>query len=327
MTDEEEGLVLANQVAQAVERIRKAEGMTREELADRAGLHRTGLALASKGERHFTLSSAARIASALGMRLSELVAHAERELDDVADKAAPAPGPPIAVVHRPPRRTVNPDHLENEDYLRATTELGSDWIAGAIESCYDTLDIIDDQLTAKGSPPVAGLVELANLSSMIGNLLGAGLADASGGAYKRNRPHAYPDLISQRRELPPAEVKIALETNRPKGHLPKAGFYVTFRYVLADREGRYKVGKEHRGQTAWVWEVRVGELTEDDFDLSNTPGDSGKTAVIKTESFKKMTRLYFNPDLFPYARMSGPFGSAIAAEATQPYATKKRTRG
>jgi hypothetical protein len=60
----------------------------------------------------------------------------------------------------------------------------------------------------------------------------------------------------------------------------------------------------------YVWEVRFGYLDEADFDESNTPGDSGKTAVVKTEILKRMERLYFDPDYFPYAKLDGPWGSA-----------------
>ena len=137
---------------------------------------------------------------------------------------------------------------------------------------------------------------------MLGNLLCAGVAAASASSYVRNRPHAFPDLVPQRAGLPDLEVKTALETNRPKGHLPKAGTYLTFRYVLASLDGDYKRGKEARGDTAWVWEVRAGVLAEQDFDLSNTAGDSGKTAVISTEAFLRMSRVYYAPELLPYAR-------------------------
>lgn len=43
-------------------------------------------------------------------------------------------------------------------------------------------------------------------------------------------------------------------------------------------------------------------LTIADFDLSNTEGDSGKTAVVKTTSFDAMTLVYFNPALMPYGK-------------------------
>ena len=60
-------------------------------------------------------------------------------------------------------------------------------------------------------------------------------------------------------------------------------------------------GKENRGKTAHVWEVKVGVLTESDYDLSNTAGDSGKTAVIKTTVLQAMTLVYFDPRLLPFA--------------------------
>jgi hypothetical protein len=215
------------------------------------------------------------------------------------------------IVPRAQQRLVDPEHVESEVTLRDLTGLSGDVIVSAIESTYSTLDLIDDELIERSSPPISGLVELANLSSMIGNLLCAGVAAASAGTYSRNRPHAFPDLVPQFDGLPNLEVKTALESNRPKGHLPKPGTYLTFRYVLADRAGVYRRGKDTRGDTAWVWEVRVGILSKEDFDLSNTPGDSGKTAVINSGAFRRMDRVYYAPELLPYANRMGPFGDRL----------------
>ena len=176
-----------------------------------------------------------------------------------------------------------------------------------IQGTYHTLDMIDDQLLSRGSAPMAGLVELANLSSMVGNLVGGCLADASDGLYTRNRPHAYPDLLAVREPVQPLELKVALETNKPKGHLPKPGRYITFRYVLGDRLGQYARGKDSRGKTVWFWEVRIGVITEDDFSISNTDGDSGKTAVIKTDTFNAMTLVFFDPNFCPHPMKNGTY--------------------
>jgi hypothetical protein len=143
---------------------------------------------------------------------------------------------------------------------------------------------------------------------MMGNLLAAGLVEHSGGAYSRNTPHTYPDLLSRRTGFGGIEVKTALERNKPKAHLPKPGIHLTFRYVLCGREGGFVRGKENRGKTAHVWEVKVGKLGVNDYDLSNTEGGSGKTAVIKTVVLRAMTLIYFDPRLLPYAtRNDAPY--------------------
>ena len=98
------------------------------------------------------------------------------------------------------------------------------------------------------------------------------------------------------------ELKVALETNKPKGHLPKAGTYITFRYVLGTKSGEYTKGKDKRGDTVWIWEVKVGKLSVDDFSCSNTEGDSGKTAVIKTAVHNQMSLVYYDASLLPYRR-------------------------
>ncbi|EJV4019282.1 hypothetical protein N6D67_004670, partial [Salmonella enterica] len=192
------------------------------------------------------------------------------------------------------------EHIRNEHSLHQFTGLSSDCLLRTINSCYRTLDHIDSQLVAQGIPPIANLVELANLSSMVGNIIGAGLAVNSGGLYIRNRPHAYPDLIPAYpggREL---ELKMALETNKPKGHLPKAGNYMTIRYVLGNSNGSFIPGKDSRGDTVWIWEIKIGYLNIQDFSISNTDGDSGKTAVITSAAHNNMSLVYFAPEFLPY---------------------------
>jgi len=191
-------------------------------------------------------------------------------------------------------------YLRNVDIFSDTTGLEPSCLIGAINSCYSTLDMIDEVLISKRLPAIANLVELANLSSMVGNILGAGIADNSSGGYVRNRPHAYPDLISNNEDFFNLELKMALETNRPKGHLPKAGCYIIFRYALGYKDGTFTRGKENRGDTVWIWEVKLGSLSEDDFSLSNTDGDSGKTAVVKSTVHNHMPLVYFDERFLPY---------------------------
>lgn len=259
------------------------------------GLHRTSLGLVERGERGLTIESAAKISEALNLSLGSLISLAEADEEDVSPRRLPA------------------SVSRNEDRLLKLTGLKSSAIRSAIEYVYDTLDLIDAELIARGSEPIGSLVELANLSSMIGNLVGAGIAEASRGLYVRNRPHAFPDLVPQRSDLPDLEIKTALEQNLPKGHLPKEGAYLTFRYGLGGPNGEYTRGKDGRGRTAWIWEVRVGYLGFDDFSISDTEGDSGKTAVIRSDSFKSMPVVLFEPRFFPYARS---WGGLSASDAT-----------
>ena len=234
---------------------RQAQGLTYEDLADRAGIHRTTIGLLERNERTPTVQIALQLASALGVELSEMLARAEA----VASGKSPIDLQGIK------ERNVQRQHFHNEVILTRLTGLNHACIRSAIQGCYQTLDTVDFQLATHNTPPLAKLVELANISSMIGNLLGGQIAACSHGLYVRNRPHTCPDLLP----VPPhdlnVEIKIALDTNLPKGHLPKPGTYITFRYVLCDKNGKYTRGKENRGDTAFVWEGRVGELTEGDF--------------------------------------------------------------
>jgi transcriptional regulator with XRE-family HTH domain len=272
---------------------REAQGFNYEDFSAVSGLHRTTLGLYDRGERGPTVEAALSMAQALGVPLSELI----RKAEDIVSKNS------VCETFKN-RREVPLDNFRNSDRLRAITGLSFETIRAAILDCYQTLDTIDAQLLAHGSAPIANLVELANLSSIIGNLVGAGLATASNGLYIRNRPHAYPDLVPQATGFGDLEIKVALEKNKPKGHLPKAGNYLTFRYVLCDDLALYEKGKENRGKRVFIWEVKVGTLTERDFDTSNTEGDSGKTAVINTDVFNAMPLIYFDSDLLPYSKKS-----------------------
>jgi len=255
-------------------KLREIQKLTIEQLADLANVHRTTIGLLERRERTPTLQVAQQIATALGFPISVLLQEAEL----INSGKISADEIVASHVNRRPEF----HHLRNEDKLINIIGIDGTTLLSAIDSCYQTIDAIDEQLISKGSVPIANLVELANLSSMIGNIIGGGIADHSNGLYARNKPHTYPDLIPLKSSAVNLELKIALETNKPKAHLPKSGAYITFRYILADKQGKYQRGKQYRGNTAWIWEVKVGALKEDNFSCSNTEGDSGKTAVIKS---------------------------------------------
>lgn len=277
-----------------VKRMREQRGLNLEQFADLVGVHRTTIGLLERQERTPTLQVSTQIASALQIPLSELIKEAELIQKGKLDINV------MANFHK--IRKPSTAYLRNEDKLIETIGIDGNTLLAAIDSCYQTLDAIDEQLIDKGSPPIAQLVELANLSSMVGNMLGGGIADHSASLYIRNKPHTYPDLLPQKAPAVDLELKMALETNKPKGHLPKAGTYITFRYILGNKQGNYSRGKEKRGDTVWIWEVKVGKLDENDFSCSNTEGDSGKTAVIKTDIHNKMHLVYFSSEHLPYAK-------------------------
>ena len=271
-----------------ISEFRRQRGWSLEDLADEAGRHRTYFGLVERGERHLSVASAYRAAEALGISLSDLI--------QLAEEGAPLANHAVRFEHR----TVPPGAARGGDAVQLIAGLSESWVPKAIEATHQTLDRIDEQLISTGSPPLAEVVELANLSAIIGNLLREALARGSNGRYKSNEPHTYPDLISPSGDAEGLEIKIALETNKPKGHLPKPGPHLTCRYVLADRAGNFS--RQDRGNVVWIWEVRLGELSEEDFSLSNTPGDSGKTAVIKTDSLDRLDCIYFDRRFLPYAK-------------------------
>ena len=175
-------------------------------------------------------------------------------------------------------------------------------IKGALEYVYSILDEIDESLVSKEEGRLSELIELANLSAVIGNLLRGGISKCSNGRFIANSPHKYPDLISNEQDFEDIEIKIALENNNPKGHLVKPGPHITARYVLGSINGTYIGGKENRGNVAWFWELRVGYLEEEHFNVSNTEGDSGKTAVINSDGMSALHVAFCDLEKCPYSR-------------------------
>ena len=178
-----------------------------------------------------------------------------------------------------PSREVTAEMIVETGAMRSAGLTGS-MIADAITFAYVVVDRIDDALSSIEADRLADIVELASFSAIIGNLIRCSIVRSSLGKFKHNRPHGYPDLLANSPDAEDIEIKIALETNSPKGHLAKSGNYLTFRYVLGDGEGNYRRGKENRGSVPWIWEIKFGYLGMQHFDISNTDGDSGKTAVI-----------------------------------------------
>ena len=95
---------------------------------------------------------------------------------------------------------------------------------------------------------------------------------------------------------------MALENNKPKGHLAKPGYYITCRYVLCDEHGVAKFDKANRGMTPYVWELRCGLLEMEHFNISNTAGDSGKTAVVNADGMKALKIIYVDLERAPISK-------------------------
>jgi transcriptional regulator with XRE-family HTH domain len=68
----------------ALRRLRLAAGMSQEQLGLEAGVQRNFISLIETGQNQPTISTIAKLARALGMKASELVAQAEAEQSTVA---------------------------------------------------------------------------------------------------------------------------------------------------------------------------------------------------------------------------------------------------
>ena len=186
----------------------------------------------------------------------------------------------------------------NEQAL-AEAGLTTMMLQSGIEYVYSILDLIDTTLIENGAYRLSQMMELANLSTFIGNLLGAGIANASQGVFKQNGPHKYPDILAQLPSLHDVEIKVAIENNKPKAHQAKQGYYLTCRYVLADEDGTFS--RSLRGEIVWIWELRIGLLEEQDFNKSNTEGDSGKTAVVNKAGMQKLRVVFCDLERIPFS--------------------------
>ncbi len=189
-------------------------------------------------------------------------------------------------------------------------DLSPQIILESIQYTHGVLDQIDKTLVEAGNERLASMIELANLSAIVGNLFRRGVSNASNGAFKANMPHTFPDLLAARPGGHDIEIKVALENNKPKGHLIKPGPYLTVRYVLANENGRYTRGKATRGDVVWIWEVRLGRLEGHHFNFSNTPGDSGKTAVINADGMTALAPVFVDLAKCPYTP-TGPVARAL----------------
>lgn len=280
---------LLETLAARVRACRRELGFTQEELADRAGLNSRHVQKVEAGELNVTISTLSALALALGVNITDLI---EPHLLS-GSRPQPTSLPRLSPTEMLPC-------CRNTDALNSIG-LTPERLCHAIFHAYTVIDSIDSRLLEGGLERLGGgTVELANLSSIVGNLLGAGVALHSGRQFVRNGPHKFPDLLSTNSDFASGiEIKVAIETNVPKGHLAKAGTYLTFRYVLVTTSG---FDRSHRGDIVSIWEARCGRLSESDFSVSNTAGDSGKTAVIKSEALRRMNLVYFDQALCPYKR-------------------------
>jgi transcriptional regulator with XRE-family HTH domain len=290
------GFDISEIVARLFADARRREGLTTDELAERAGVHETYIGLVERKARQPTLAAAASLAEALGMSLSDLVAEAEQDADGGFV-------PEVELVHAPPRRYAKPDCIVESERLTETTWLSGHIVRKAIDAAYRRLDVIDEQMRESGSPTLVELVGVDHLNGVLAGVLASGVAKASHGLYVQNGPQQHPDLLPLQHGLPEMVVKTALETDRPVGGSKTAGIYLVFRFVLVDQKGGYTRGAASRGDMVAVWEARFGELAEADF----IPSRGGKGPTLRKDALDRMELVYYDPSLLPYAKATGVY--------------------
>ena len=290
------GIAVSEIVSQLVTEARREEGLSADELANRAGLHPAYVGLLERRARQPTLAAAASLAEALGLSLSSLLAEAERR------QSGGGGVPGMELEPLPRTRDVDKRLFGRGFRLAAGTELTSGMVADAIVFAYRRLDLIDTQMRGAGSRPLGSLVDAVDLTATLADLLTAGIARASSGRYVQNGREQAPGLLPLHQGLPEVEVTAALETALPPRGPRGAGAYLVFRYVLTERDGSYRRGKEARGDTITVWEARFGELREEDF----RSGPRG-SARLTRNALEAMELVYYDPALLPYAKATGTY--------------------
>jgi transcriptional regulator with XRE-family HTH domain len=269
--------------------LRQARSLSQEALALAAELDRTYIGGVERGERNISLQNIQKIAQALNVSLTDLL-KLEQKTEVMREPAA--------------NGFLNAKVIER-------IGLSHEILRQAIRDTYNLLDQIDATLESAEVFPLSQTVELANLSSMIGNIFASAIAKHSNDLLMRNGPHRYPDLLTTgiSPQVPDLELKMALETNKPKGHLAKEGHYLTCRYVLCQLDGSLQIGKEQRGIKPYIWEIRCGYLLLEHFNLSNTAGDSGKTAVVNAAGMEVLQIVYCDLERVPLSRKGKTYQS------------------
>ncbi|MDP3713901.1 MAG: helix-turn-helix transcriptional regulator [Mycobacteriales bacterium] len=73
----EDGQRLSLRVADRIQELRHEQGKSLDALAEATGLHATSIGLIVRGKRGMTLATATALSAALGVKLSDVIAHAE----------------------------------------------------------------------------------------------------------------------------------------------------------------------------------------------------------------------------------------------------------
>ena len=80
-SDEWNDPLLIQQVGALIRHLRHAAGLSQEGFATRCGLHRTYIGAIERGEKAITITTANKLAQALGMSLAQLFTQLETESD------------------------------------------------------------------------------------------------------------------------------------------------------------------------------------------------------------------------------------------------------
>lgn len=85
---------LLTALGQRIRDLRAKQGYSQESFADSIGVHRTFIGTIERGESNLSFHNLVRIATALGVTLSQLLSGIERRASALSNNASPAPGQP-----------------------------------------------------------------------------------------------------------------------------------------------------------------------------------------------------------------------------------------
>jgi DNA-binding XRE family transcriptional regulator len=141
---------ILRQFGSRLRNIRTKVGLSQEDLAEKAGFSRSYYTEIETGKRNVSLLNLNRLADALNVELTDLL------MSQPAQQAAQTRVPVASGF-------INGSVLE-------AAGLTAEMVQGGIAYSYRILDAIDQTLLSSNTTRIAKMVELANLSSMLGNI-------------------------------------------------------------------------------------------------------------------------------------------------------------